>query len=293
MVGNGVGSTRRILRRLRTAACAAAAMVTAGAVPLAAQDYRAPRGPDGKPDLNGIWQALNEANYDLEAHVARPALALRKGPYGPVPATRVLALGAVGAVPPGLGVVEGGELPYKPEALAKRKQNQDDWLNLDPEIKCYLPGVPRATYMPYPFQILQSGSALTFVYEYAGAVRNVYLGKAEPAPADSWMGQSVGHWEGETLVIDVTDLNDQTWFDRAGNFHSDRLHVVERYTRTSPDVIAYEATIEDPAVFTRSWKIAMPLYRRQEKNAQILDFKCVEFVEELLYGQYRKQPLNE
>jgi hypothetical protein len=261
-------------------------------VPLVAQTYRAPRGTDGKPDLNGIWQALNEANYDLEAHVARPAMALRPGPYGPVPAAAVLALGAVGAVPPSLGVVEGGEIPYKPEALATRKQNQEDWLSRDPEIKCYLPGVPRATYMPYPFQILQNATAMSFVYEYAGAVRNIYLKDPGPALADSWMGQSVAHWEGETLVVNVTDLNDRTWFDRAGNFHSDKLHVVERYTRTSPDVMTYEATIEDPQVFTRPWKISMPLYRRQEKNAQILDFKCVEFVEELLYGPYRKHPLS-
>ena len=111
------------------------------------------------------------------------------------------------------------EIPYKPEALARRNQNQQDWLNLDPEIKCHLPGVPRATYMPYPFQILQSVSALTFVYEYAGAVRNIFLRDPGPAPADSWMGKSVGHWEGAALVVDVTDLNDQTWFDRAGNFH--------------------------------------------------------------------------
>jgi hypothetical protein len=261
-------------------------------VPLAGQSYRAPRAPDGKPDLNGIWQVINEANFDIEGHMARPAMALRPGPYGPVPVAAVLALGAVGSVPPSLGVVEGGEIPYKPEALAKKKENQQDWLNRDPEIKCYLPGVPRATYMPYPFQILQSASALTFVYEYAGAVRNIYLKDPGPAPNDSWMGQSVGHWEGNTLVIDVTGMNDQTWFDRAGDFHSDKLHVVERYTRTSPDVISYEATIEDPDVFTRPWKISMPLYRRQEKNAQILDFKCVEFVEELLYGPYRKHPLS-
>ena len=251
-----------------------------------------PRLVNGKPDLNGIWQALNEANYDVEAHVAQPAMALRPGPYGSVPTSAVLALGAVGAVPPGLGVVEGSEIPYKPEALAKRKKNQDDWLNLDPEIKCYLPGVPRATYMPYPFQILQSASSVTFVYEYAGAVRNIYLKDPGPAPADSWMGQSVAHWEGDILVIDVTGLNDQTWFDRAGNFHGDKMHVVERYTRTSADVISYEATIEDTEVFTRPWKMTMPLYRRQEKNAQLLDFKCVEFVEELLYGPYRKHPLN-
>src|SRR5205809_7453612 len=146
------------------------------AVPLAAQTpaYRAPRTSDGHPDLSGIWQALNEANYDIQLHMARPAMALRPTPYGPVPAAPVLPLGAVGAVPPGVGVVEGGELPYKPEALAKKKENQENWLTLDPEIKCYLPGVPRATYMPYPFQIFQSRKALFFAYEYAGAVRNIY-----------------------------------------------------------------------------------------------------------------------
>jgi hypothetical protein len=281
----------QVLRRLRTRSVLAA-MLAIGAVPLAGQAYRAPRTPDGKPDLNGIWQALNEANYDLEGHMARPAMALRPGPHGPVPAAAVLALGAVGAVPPGAGVVEGGAIPYKPEALATKKQNQEDWLNRDPEIKCYLPGVPRATYMPYPFQIVQSPSAMTFVYEYAGAVRNIYLKDPGPALADSWMGQSVAHWEGETLVVNVTDMNDRTWFDRAGNFHSDKLHVVERYTRTSPNIITYEATIEDPSVFTRPWKISMALYRRQEKNAQLLDFKCVEFVEEMLYGPYRKHPLS-
>jgi hypothetical protein len=275
------------------------ALVTAAlsAVFLAAQltgqqVYRAPRAPGGHPDLNGIWQALNEANYDIQAHVARPALAVRPGPYGPVPAAAVLALGAVGAVPPGLGVVEGDEIPYKPEALAKKKENQANWLTSDPEIKCYLPGIPRATYMPYPFQILQSASAISFVYEYAGAVRDVFLKDPGPPPVDAWMGQSVGHWEGETLVIDVKGFNDSTWFDRAGDFHSDKLHVVERYTRTSPDVMSYEATIEDPEVFTRPWKISMPLYRRQEKNAQLMDFKCVEFVEELLYGPFRKKPLG-
>jgi hypothetical protein len=271
-----------------------AAVFAIAVIPLMAQGsaYRPPRIAGGKPDLNGIWQALNEANYDIEMHDARPAMALRPGPYGAVPAAPVLALGAVGSVPPGVGVVEGGTLPYKPEALAKKKQNQENWLTSDPEIKCYLPGVPRATYLPYPFQIVQSASAFTIVYEYAGAVRNIFLKDPGPPPADSWMGQSVGHWEGDTLVVDVTGLNDQTWFDRAGNFHSDKLHVVERYTRTSPDVISYEAAIEDPEVFARPWKMSMALYRRQEKNAQLLDFKCPEFVEELLYGQWRKRPLS-
>ena len=268
-----------------------AIFVSAGLAAAQSAAYRAPRADGGKPDLNGIWQALNEANYDLQSHTARPAMALRAGPYGPVPAAAVLALGAVGSVPPSLGVVEGDEIPYRPDAVAKKKANQENWLTLDPEIKCYLPGVPRANYMPYPFQIFQNASRIFFAYEYAGAVRDIYMKDPGPAPVDSWMGQSVGHWEGETLVIDVTGMNDQTWFDRAGNFHSDALHVVERYTRTSPDVITYDATMEDTKIFTRPWKIRMALYRRQEKDAQLLDFKCPEFVEELLYGPLRKKPL--
>ncbi|NDJ10444.1 MAG: hypothetical protein EBY17_04540 [Acidobacteriia bacterium] len=262
------------------------------AMTVAAQTYRAPRvAGSTHPDLNGIWQVINEANYDVEMHMARPALATQKGPYGPVPAGPVLAMGAVGSVPPGVGVVEGGAIPYKPEALAKRDENREKWLERDPEIKCYLPGVPRATYMPYPMQILQSAKGVFLAYEYAGAVRDIYFKDPGPAPVDSWMGQSVGRWEGETLVVDVTGFNDSSWFDRSGNFHTEALHVVERYTRTSPDIIRYEATIEDPNVFTRPWKMSMALYRRQEKNAQLMDFKCVEFVEELVYGQWRKKTL--
>ena len=284
------------LRALANALAGAAvvAVLWIATMPVASQApaTAVPRAADGKPNLNGIWQALNEANYDIQSHMARPAMALRAGPYGPVPAASVLALGAVGSVPPGLGVVVGDEIPYQPQALAKKKENQEHWLTADPEIKCYLPGVPRATYMPYPFQIFQSSKAIFVAYEYAGAVRDIYLKDPGPAPIDSWMGQSVGRWERDTLVVDVTGFNDQSWFDRAGNFHSDALHVVERYRRTSADVIAYEATIDDPKVFTRPWKISMPLYRRQEKNAQLMDFKCVEFVEELMYGQWRKKPLS-
>jgi len=284
------------LRALANALAGAAvvAVLWIATMPVASQAPATgvPRAADGKPNLNGIWQALNEANYDIQSHMARPAMALRAGPYGPVPAASVLALGAVGSVPPGLGVVVGDEIPYQPQALAKKKENQEHWLTADPEIKCYLPGVPRATYMPYPFQIFQSSKAIFVAYEYAGAVRDIYLKDPGPAPIDSWMGQSVGRWERDTLVVDVTGFNDQSWFDRAGNFHSDALHVVERYRRTSADVIAYEAAIDDPKVFTRPWKISMPLYRRQEKNAQLMDFKCVEFVEELMYGQWRKKPLS-
>lgn len=263
---------------------------TAGQAPTG---FTAPRTADGHPDLNGIWQAVNTANWDLESHGARPALAVRPGRVAGtvVPAAPVLAFGAVGGVPAGLGVVEGGPIPYKPEALAKKKENADNWLMRDPEIRCFLPGVPRATYMPYPFRIVQGTDKITIVYEYASATRTIEIGGKDRAPVDSWMGWSNGRWEGETLVVDVTDFNDKTWFDRAGNFHSDALHVVERYTASSPNSLHYEATIEDPKVFTRPWKINMPLYRRLERNIQILEYKCPEFVEELMYGKFRKEPL--
>ena len=253
--------------------------------------YKAPRAADGHPDLNGIWQAVNTANYDIEPHVAKHALALRPGPYGPLPAKEVLALGAVGAVPAGMGIVDGGQIPYKPEALKMRNENREKWLERDPEIKCYLPGVPRANYMPFPFQIFQSNSAFFIAYEYAGAVRNVYLKDPGEAPVDTWMGQSVGRWEGETFVVTATGFNGQAWFDRAGNFATSKLKVTERYTRIAPDHLMYEATIEDPDTFTKPWKISFPLYRRIERDAQLMEFKCVEFVEELMYGQWRKNPL--
>jgi hypothetical protein len=250
-----------------------------------------PRTASGKPDLNGIWQALNTANYDLQAHTAKAALAMRPGPVVPVPAKEVIALGAVGSVPGGFGVVEGNEIPYQPAALEQKKKNQENWLKLDPEIKCYLPGVPRATYMPFPFQIFQSDSAFFIAYEYAGAVRNVYLKDPGPPQVDSWMGQSVGRWEGDTFVIESNGFNDQSWFDRAGNFHSEALTVVERYRMIDRDHLSYEATMTDPNVFTRPWTIGMPLYRRVEPNARLGQFKCVEFVEELMYGHLRKTPL--
>jgi hypothetical protein len=240
-----------------------------------ARTFRAPRTADGKPNLNGTWQAVNTANWDIQDHPAR------QGP--------VTALGASFSVPPGLGVVEGNEIPYRPEALAKKKQNLENWMTLDPEIKCYLPGVPRATYEPHPFQIVQTPQQILMAYEFANASRIVYMNSTEESPSNFWMGWSRGRWEGETLVVDVTGFNDQTWFDRAGNFHSDELHVIERYTATGPDHLLYEATIEDPKVFTRPWKMSMPLYRRVDKNAQLLEYICVEFAEELMYGHLSKQ----
>jgi hypothetical protein len=238
--------------------------------------FRAPQTVDGKPDMNGIWQSLNTANWDIQGHAARPS--------------QVVALGAAGAVPAGLGVVEGNEIPYLPAAAAKKKENFENRLTADPENKCFLPGVPRATYMPFPFQIVQTPKHILIAYEFASASRIIYMGNAPESPVDTWMGHSVGHWEGQTLVVDVSSFNDQTWFDRAGNFHSEELHVVERYTPLSKDALTYEVTIEDPKVFSRPWKMSMPLYRRLEKNAQLLEFKCVEFAEELMYGPLRKQP---
>jgi hypothetical protein len=240
--------------------------------------YRATRTADGKPNLNGIWQALNEANWDLEPHAAYQG--------------SVLALGAQFSVPPSIGFVDGGSIPYKPDALAKKKENFANRAKQDPEVKCYMGGVPRSTYMPYPFQIIQGSGTIMMAYEYAGGVRTINMGKPTEAPTDSWMGWSNGRWEGETLVVDVTGLNEQTWFDRAGNYHSDMLHVVERYTPRSADTLMYEATIEDPKVFSRPWKISMPLYRRVEKNAQIMEYKCPEFAEEVIYGHLRKQPVK-
>jgi hypothetical protein len=246
----------------------------------------------GKPNLNGVWQALNTANYDILSHQAKAALAMRPGPVVPVPSAPVLAFGAVGAVPAGNGIVEGDEIPYLPEAAKKQKENQENWLDRDPEIKCYLPGVPRANYMAMPFQILHSDKAVFIAYEFAGAVRNVLLKDPGPAPIDSWMGQSVGVWEGDTFVVTVTGFNDQSWFDRAGNHHSDKLKVVERYTPQGPDHLWYEATIEDPATFSRPWKMRFPLYRHINPDARLNQFKCVEFVEELMYGKLRKQPVT-
>jgi len=265
----------------------------AAAAKPAASSYRAPRGPDGKhPDLNGVWQAMNTANWNIEPHAASAALQMRPGPVTPVPAKDVVALGAVGSVPAGLGIVDGGTIPYTAEAKKQRDANKADWIHRDPEIKCYLPGVPRANYMALPFQIFQSEKATLIAYEYAGAVRNLLFTDPGPAPVDSWMGQSVAKWEGDTLVVTVTGMNDSTWFDRAGNFHSADMKVVERWTPTGPGVMRYEAEITDPSTFTRPWKLSVNLYKRVGDDARLQQFKCVEFVEELMYGHLRKEPLK-
>jgi hypothetical protein len=246
-----------------------------------------------QPTLSGVWQALNEANWDLEAHAARTAWVTHPGvPAGsPVPNAPVLALGAVAGVPGSLGVVDGGEIPYKPEALEKKKENAEHAIARDPEVKCLLPGVPRATYLPYPFQITQSHTKVMIQYGYSNAGRTIHLDEVDDPGLESWMGHSVGKWDGDTLVVTVNGLNDQTWFDRAGNHHSAEMKVTERYTPISPNHIRYEATIDDPATFTRPWTIKMPLYRRMEEHARVFEYRCVEMVEELIYGHLRKQLL--
>jgi hypothetical protein len=264
-------------QRLATLAGVIVSVAVSACGQSAAQGFRAPRTPGGAPDLNGIWQANNSAHWDLEAHMAR------QGP--------VFALGAAFSIPPGLGVVEGGAIPYLPAALEKKKANGAAWMKLDPEVKCYMPGIPRATYMPYPFQIVQSTDNILMTYEFASASRVVRFNGNEKSPAPAWMGWSIGRWDGETLVIEVTDHMEDTCFDRAGNYHSDALKVTERYTAIDENTLQYQATIDDPKVFSRPWTISMPLYRRREPNMQLMEYKCVEFAEELMYGHLRKKPV--
>ena len=269
------------------AATAAALMVTVSGPAFAQAAAQQPATIDGKPNLNGIWQAMNTANWNLEPHAAGP---------NPVADRQV---GATGAIPAGLGVVEGGTIPYKPEALERLQANRQHLINYDPEAACYLPGIPRATYLPYPFQIVQGGNDdILMVYEYANANRVIEMRAVEPPPIDTWMGTSYGKWEGNTLVVEtlsqgpgevklpggVMEPNGVTWLDRAGNYLSPTANVTERFTKIDNDHIQYSATIEDPEVYTKPWTISMVLYRHVEPNAQLLEFRCVPFSEQLLYG---------
>ncbi|MBK8837414.1 MAG: hypothetical protein IPO30_01565 [Hyphomonadaceae bacterium] len=271
----------------------AVAMADSSPAPAVPAAYRAPRLPGTNiPDFNGVWRVMNTANYNIEAHPAQAALQLRPGPYVPVPAASVVALGAIGAVPAGVGIVQGdGKIPYTADALAIRDENRAKAVENDPEVKCYLPGIPRANYMDKPFQIFQSDKAFFIAYEYAGAVRNVFLQDPGEAPVDSWMGQSYGKWDGDTFVVEVTGLLPDTWLDRSGNIHGSTTKVVERWTRTSEHTMRYEAEITDEEVYTKPWKIAFNLYKAVGEDAQLQQFKCVEFVEELMYGHLRKNPL--
>ena len=239
-----------------------------------AQDRVRPERVGGKPNLNGIWQARNSANWNLEAH---PAEAIDE----------FWQLGALASIPAGRSVVVGGTIPYRPDALAQRDENRAGWPAADPETRCYMPGIPRAAYLPHPFQIVQGeGDHILFSYTFANANRVVYMNEADHviAPVDTWMGQSNGSWDGDTLVIEVNSLLADPWFDRAGNYHSNQVRVTERYIPINENLIQYEATITDPEVFTEPWTIRMPLYRHIEEDARLFDFNCVEFSEQLLYG---------
>jgi hypothetical protein len=241
--------------RKRLAGAIVATVVLALA-PAAARGQALPRMPDGKPDLSGIWQAVNTAGWNILPHAAEDG------------------------VPAGLGVVDGGVLPYTPAAAARQRENFAKRATLDPEARCLLPGVPRATYMGFPFQIVQTPNQTSILYEYAHTLRNIFMNSQHPrGPIEWWMGDSRGRWEGDTLVVDVVHFNDQTWFDRAGNHHSEQLHVIERYTLVGANHMNYEATIEDPKVFTRPWTMRMPLYRRLDANMQLLEYECYGFGE--------------
>jgi len=237
---------------------------------------------EGRPDLNGLWQTNVAANWNLEAHSAEDL------PSFP-------GLGAIAAIPAGISYVEGGTIPYLPEALARRDANKAAWPEGDPEANCYMPGIPRATYLPFPFHIVQGNKDILFAYEFATANRTVYMDPDNPEPAvvPTWMGTSNGRWEGDTLVVEVTGNNDLAWYDRAGNFRSTSTTVTERYTKVSEDRIDYEATITDPTLYSRPWTIRLPVYRRAEPGAQILEFKCVPFAEEKIYGHLTRDAQDE
>jgi hypothetical protein len=261
---------RRCSGSVTAAALAAAACCATSAAQPAAVTAR-PARIAGQPNINGIWQALNGANWNLEAHSAEPL-------------KEFWALGALAAIPAGRSVIDGdGKIPYTPEALVRRAEHRSDWPESDPETSCYLPGIPRANYLPFPFQIVQGGGDILFVYTYASANRAVNMGEPVVPPVDTWMGQSNGRWDGETLVIETTGFNGRTHLDRAGNHHSSALRVIERFTPFGENHLQYSATLEDPNVYTRPWTISMPLYRHIDDGAQLLEFKCVPFAERLLY----------
>ena len=218
---------------------------------LLAQPSSLPRTPEGQPNLNGIWQTLTTASWDIQDHSAQ-----------------------VG-VPAGQGVVEGNEIPYQPWAVARKLENFKNRRLADfVESRGYLPGLPRVMYMPFPLQIAQTPKYIGILSEYSRTTRIIYTdGSKHPeGPIEFWMGDSRGRWEGDTLVVDAIHFNNQTWFDKAGNFHSEALHLVERFTLKGPDHITYEVTVEDPKVFTRPWKMSMPLYRRKEPNIRLLEY---------------------
>lgn len=286
----------RGIKRLTAIAAATVAFATIGSGPALAQDSAQVERLDGRPNLNGIWQVLNNANWSVEPHSAAP---------NPV-ADRLV--GATGAIPAGLGVVEDGEIPYTEAAKERLRQNQEHLITWDPEAACYLPGIPRASYMDHPWQIIQGAADddILMVYEYASANRVINMEEVGIPPIDTWMGTSYGRWDGDTLEVvtlaqgpgDVKlpagqSIPGVTWLDRAGNYLTATTTVTERFTPRGPNHIDYEVTIEDPEIYTQTWKMNMVLYRHVEDNAQLLEFKCVPFSEQLLYGDLLEEQEQE
>jgi hypothetical protein len=241
------------------------APVSSQARPPAAGSRSVPRTADGRPNLQGIWQVRNRAAYNLEDHHARHGM------------------------PPGRGVVEGGEIPYLPAALEQRQKNFANRTTADPLASCYLPGVPRIMYMEHPFHIFQTRDHLAITFEWSQVFRLIYTNGSKPVQGiEFWMGDSRGRWDGDTLVVGVTNHNDKTWFDMAGNFHSDALRLEERYTLLDADTIRYEVTFEDPKVFARPWKISMPLHRHKDMD-RVLEYQCQAELEEA-NGAFERDP---
>lgn len=248
----------RVFRKLIAAALAISALA---ASPALAEDA-IPRTGSGKPDFSGIWQTLSEADYDLEPHAGRRD------------------------APPGPGVVEGGKIPYLPAALAQRQKNFEARQEDDPRLKCWTLGVPRSVYYPAPFQIFQRDRDLTLVHQLGHQVRTIHTnGTQHSTDVDEpfFLGDSRGRWEGDTLLVDVTTFNEETWLDRAGNYHSEDLHVVERWSFVDKDTISYTATLEDPKVFSASWKVNVLLHRRRDANFQLIEDYCFTLPYEKYY----------
>ena len=249
---------------------ALASAITAVSVAGAQAQQTRPARIAGHPDFSGIWQALNTAYWNLEAHSTEALTGFGQ-------------LGAIASIPSGGSVVRGGSIPYKPDALAKRNENRSKWPAADPEAKCYMLGVPRVTYQNMPFQIFQGDDDLLMVYPFAATNRVIYMKDSTELPVDSWMGKSMGRWEGDVLVVTTKWQNGQSWLDRAGNFAGNQLTVTERLALQDPTHLSYEATLDDPQTFTRPWTIEMPLYRIVDRQAQLLEHKCVPFADKLLY----------
>jgi len=264
---------QRVKGLIRGVAIMAAMLFALPLSPVVAQQITRDTTLDGRPNLNGIWKAIDTANWNLEAHSAEAL-------------DRFWEMGAIAAIPAGKSMLKyGGNIPYTPEALAQRDANRAAWPAADPEAKCYILGIPRATYHDIPFQIFQGGrdDDLLMVYPFAASQRVIYMNETTGLPLDAWMGKSNGRWEGDTLVVTTLNQNGEAWLDRAGNHYSKQLVVTERFTLLSANHIWYEATLNDPTTYTEPWTIAMPLYRLIDDNAQVYEHKCVPFADKLLY----------